>query len=317
MPKNPIQCQHGMSLSAFVDQYGLEAQCEAALQRARWPQGFICPECGGREHSKFLADGRRYWQCTHCRAQTTLRSGTLFHGSKLPLTIWFQAIYLVTQNKNCISALSLMRHLGVSYRAAWRLKHKLLEAMAEREAVRQLDGVVVADDAYLGGKHPGKRGRGSQNKVPFVAAVELDADGHPWHVRFDPIADLTAGSVEDWARRALGETVQLVTDGLASFSAAAVVVQTYGAIIVTPHRSSDLEPFRWVNTFIANLKTAIRGTYHHFKFRKYTRRYLAEAQYRINRRFDLPSLVGRLLHTCARTQPAPEKWLRLATARAG
>lgn len=318
MSKNPIQFQQGMSLSAFVDQYGMEAQCEAALQRARWPQGFICPECGGRgEHSKFLAEGRRYWQCTHCRAQTTLRSGTLFHGSKLPLTIWFQAIYLITQNKNCLSALSLMRHLGVSYRAAWRLKHKLLETLAEREEVRQLDGVVVADDAYLGGKRPGKRGRGAQNKVPFVAAVELDADGHPWHVRFDPIADLTAGSVENWARRALGETVQLVTDGLASFSAAAVVVQTYGAIIVTPHRSGDLEPFRWVNTFIANLKTAIRGTYHHFKFRKYTRRYLAEAQYRINRRFDLPSLIGRLLHTCARTPPAPEKWLRLATARAG
>lgn len=188
-----------------------------------------------------------------------MRSGTLFHGSKLPLTIWFQAIYLITQNKNCLSALSLMRHLGVSYRAAWRLKHKLLETLAEREEVRQLDGVVVADDAYLGGKRPGKRGRGAQNKVPFVAAVELDADGHPWHVRFDPIADLTAGSVENWARRALGETVQLVTDGLASFSAAAVVVQTYGAIIVTPHRSGDLEPFRWVNTFIANLKTAIRA----------------------------------------------------------
>lgn len=316
MPQNPIQFQHGMCLNEFLERYGTEERCEAQLLRARWPRGFVCPECEARAHSCFLAEGRRYWQCAHCRVQTTRRSGTLFHASRLPLTVWFQALYLVTQNKNCISALSLKRHLGVSYRTAWRVKHKLLEAMAEREEPRRLDGVVVADDAYLGGKRAGKRGCGAENKVPFVAAVELDQDGHPWRVRFDPIADLTAASVQGWARNALAETVQLVTDGLASLSAAAAVVQTYGAIVVTPHRSSDLEPFRWVNTFIANLKTAIRGTYHHFNFSKYTRRYLAEAQYRINRRFDLSSLVGRLLDACARTQPAPEKWLRLATARA-
>lgn len=317
MPQNPIQFQHGMSLSQLIDHYGTEEKCEAALLKARWPDGFVCPECGAREHSRFLAEGRRYWQCAQCRSQTTLRSGTLFHASKLPLTAWFQAIYLVTQNKNCISALSLERHLGVSYRTAWRVKHKLLEAMAEREDTRQLTGVVVADDAYLGGKHAGKRGRGSENKVPFVAAVELDEDGHPHRVRFDPMPDLKAASVLAWASKALEPTVQLVTDGLASLAAAAPVVATYGAILVTPHRSSDLDPFRWPNTFLANLKTAIRGTYHHFKFRKYNRRYLAEAQYRINRRFELPSLVGRLLHTCARTAPSPERWLRQAVVRTG
>jgi transposase-like protein len=318
MPQNPIQFQHGMSMSEFVERYGTEDKCEAALLQARWPDGFVCPVCGEREHSSFLADGRRYWQCAHCRAQTTLQSGTLFHASKLPLTLWFQAIYLVAQNKNCISALSLKRHLGVSYRTAWRVKHKLLEAMAEREDARQLVGTVVADDAYLGGKRAGKRGRGSENKVPFVAAVELDDDGHPQHVRFDPLPDLKAASIEGWARNALAESVHLVTDGLASLGAAAAVVAEYAAIVVSPRKSSDLDAaFRWVNTFISNLKTAIRGTYHRFGFRKYTRRYLAEAQYRVNRRFDLPSLVGRLLYTCARTAPCTEAWLRLAQVRAG
>lgn len=317
MPQNPIQFQHGMSLNEFIDQYGSEEQCEAALLRARWPGGFVCPECGGREHSCILADGRRYWQCAHCRMQTTLCSGTLFHASKLPLRIWFLAIYLVTQNENCISALSLKRHLGVSYRTAWRVKHKLLEAMAEREHTRQLSGVVVADDAYLGGKRAGKPGRGSENKVPFIAAVELDEDGDPQHVRFDPLPDLKGASIQAWATRALDPGAELVTDGLASHGAAAAVVATYGAIIVTPHRSSNLEPFRWVNTFISNLKTAIRGTYHHFAFGKYTRRYVAEAQYHVNRRFELRSLVGRLLHTCARTEPCPEAWLRQAVVQAG
>ena len=82
-----------------------------------------------------------------------MRSGTLFHASKLPLTKWFQAIYLVTQNKNNTSALSLKRYLGVAYCTAWRVKHKLLEAMARRESKRLLRGVVLADDAVLGGVH--------------------------------------------------------------------------------------------------------------------------------------------------------------------
>jgi hypothetical protein len=94
-------------------------------------------------------------------------------------------------------------------------------------------------------------------------------------------------------------------------------VTAHGAIIVTPHRSSDLDPFCWGYTFSANLKTAIRGTYHHFNLPKYSRRYLAEAQCRVNRRFDLRSLVRRLVYTCANTAPCPETWLRLGVARAG
>ena len=317
MPQNPIQFQRGMSLSTFFAKFGSESACEAALLRARWPDGFVCPECGERAHSNFVVDGRRYWQCAHCRAQTTLRSGTLFHATRLPLTKWFEAIYLVTQNKNNLSALSLKRHLGVCYRTAWRVKHKLLEAMVQREDARILTGVVFADDAVLGGVHAGKPGRGSQNKSPFIAAVELDDDGHPQHVRFDAVDDLKGATLATWAERALHPDVHLVTDGLASFASAGAVVAEYGAIIVSPRKSSDLEPFRWVNTFISNLKTAISGTYHHVNFAKYRHRYLAEAQYRVNRRFDLPSLVGRLVHACARTQPCPEKRLRQALTTAG
>ena len=81
MPQNPIQFQHGMSLSESIGQYGTEAQCEQALERARWPDGFVCPQCGTREHACFLADGRQYWQCAKCRAPCTVCSGTLFHAA--------------------------------------------------------------------------------------------------------------------------------------------------------------------------------------------------------------------------------------------
>jgi ribosomal protein L37AE/L43A len=316
MPQNPIQFQHGMSFNEFLALYGTEEQCEAALLQARWPDGFVCPQCGERRHSTFVADGRRYWQCARCHEQTTLSSGTLFHATKLPLTVWFQGIYLVTQNKNNLSALSLKRHLGICYRSAWRMKHKLMEAMAEREAPRRLRGEVVADDAYLGGKHAGKPGRGSENKVPFIAAVELSTEGHLQHVRLDAVEDLKGATIREWAGKALDPSVRLITDGLSSLAAAAPVVAEHEAIVVSPRKSSELSPFRWVNTVISNVKTAIRGTYHHFDFAKYRRRYLAQTQYRINRRFDLASLVGRMVWASARTAPCPERWLRLAEIRA-
>lgn len=95
----------------------------------------------------------------------------------MPLMRWFVAMHLLTQTKNNVSALELKRHLGVCYKTAWLMKHKL---MRQREDSRVLDGRVEIDDAYLGGERTGgKRGRGSENKVPFIAAVQTTPDGHP------------------------------------------------------------------------------------------------------------------------------------------
>ena len=87
------------------------------------------------------------WQCQACDRQTSLTAGTIFHASKLPLTLWFQAMYFLTQTKNNVSALELKRLLGVSYPTAWLIKHKLMQVMAEQEADRKLDGRVEVDDA--------------------------------------------------------------------------------------------------------------------------------------------------------------------------
>jgi hypothetical protein len=119
-------------------------------------------------------------QCAACRYQCSVISGTIFEATKLPLSLsrWFLAIHLLTQSKNNVVALELMRHLGVCYKTAWLMKHKLMEVMREREDTRQLEGRVEIDDAYLGGERTGgKVGRGSENKVPFVAAVQTMPDG--------------------------------------------------------------------------------------------------------------------------------------------
>ena len=178
MTMNRVQFQPGLSMSKFLDRYGSEDKCEAALVAARWPQGFACPDCGSGAHSTFLREARRYWQCGACRHQCSVISGTIFEATKLPLTRWFVAMHLLTQSKNNVSALELKRHLGVCYKSAWLMKHKLMEVMRQREDSRVLDGRVEIDDAYLGGERTGgKRGRGSKNKVPFIAAVQTTPEG--------------------------------------------------------------------------------------------------------------------------------------------
>ena len=151
MARNGIQFQKGLSLLAFQRLYGTEEQCEAALEKARWPDGFRCPRCGGQHHG--LVYGRRLkrYQCRNCGHQATLTAGTIMQATKLPLTTWFLAFYLIGQAKTGISSLELSRHLGVKYDTAWLLHHKILRAMADREEVYLLRGKIQMDDAYLGG----------------------------------------------------------------------------------------------------------------------------------------------------------------------
>lgn len=310
MAMNRIQFQRGLSMVEFMNRYGSEAQCEAALEAMRWPQGIRCPDCDHEGHTIFHRDGMKYWQCRACHGQTTLIAGTIFQATKLPLTAWFLAMHLLTQSKNNVSALELKRHLGVCYRTAWRLKHKLLQVMAEREAGRILGGRVEVDDAYLGGEKPGTPGRGSENKVSFLMAVQTTEDGHPQYLRLDPLP-FTKAAIGAWAEQALEPSCQVLTDGLGGFRGLSEVVACHHRIVLGSGRASAQHPeFRWVNTLLGNLKTAISGTYHAFKFCKYAGRYLVEFQYRFNRRFDLRTILTRLANAALATAPHPERVLR-------
>jgi len=168
MAKNKVQFQKSMNIHAFIQRYGSEDLCLQRLFDIRWPQGFRCPNCGHTHYCKLHS--RSVYQCNQCHQQTSLTAGTIFAYSKLPLTIWFLAIYLITQEKNGVSALELSRSLGISYNATWRLKHKLMQAMKERDDEVRLSGIIQLDDAYWGGARTGKVGRGAAGKRPFVAA---------------------------------------------------------------------------------------------------------------------------------------------------
>jgi transposase-like protein len=130
---NYIQYKPGLTMPDFLKQFGTEVQCEAELERARWPQGFVCPCCSHTGYSVFTVGSHKTFQCQSCRHQTSLISGTLFQSTHLPLTVWFLAIYLISQANTGLSSLALMRHLGVSYPTAQLIQRKLKETMSERE----------------------------------------------------------------------------------------------------------------------------------------------------------------------------------------
>ena len=313
MSINQVQFQKGLSMADFMERYGTQEKCHAALVASRWPAGFVCAHCASTRCCTFERKGLCYWQCSECREQTTATCGTILQATKLPLTHWFLAMHLLTQAKNNVSALELKRHLGVRYKSAWLMKHKLLQVMLEREEPRQLDGRVEIDDAYLGGALPGgKRGRGSQNKVPFIAAVQTTEAGQPVLACLKKL-EFTSEALTQWAKKTLRASAQVVSDGLACFKA----VTTAGArhertVTGGGAASAKLKQFRAVNTLLSNLKTSFSGTYHCFDFAKYGQRYLAEVQYRFNRRFDLSCILSRLLRAATLTSPHPERIIRAA-----
>ncbi len=313
MAMNRVQFQPGLSMAEFFDRYGSHEQCEAALVAARWPDGFACPACGGTQNSSFRREARLYFQCSACRHQCSVISGTVFEASKLGLSRWFLAMHLLTQSKNNVAALELMRHLGVCYKTAWLIKHKLMEVMRVREDSRVLDGRVEIDDAYLGGELPGgKTGRGSQNKVPFIAAVQTTPAGQPQVACFAPLP-FTAEGVAAFAAKSLATSATVVSDGLWCFRAVKLIGAEHEPTVTGGSAAcAKLPQFKAINTLLGNLKTALGGTYHAFDFAKYAHRYLAEVQYRFNRRFNLATIMARLLRAASVTSPRPAQLIRAA-----
>ena len=295
MPMNRVQFQPGLSMFEFLGRYGTEEKCEAALAQTRWPQGFVCPRCAGSVAYAFRRGRQSYRECAACGYQCSLKAGTMFEASKLPLTHWFMAMQLLSQAKNNVAALELRRQLGVSYPTAWLMKHKIMEAMRLREQDRQLHGRVELDDAYLGGERfGGKTGRGSENKIPFVLAVRTTDDGKPHQVCTAQLPFRRAAIAEFCAAHLL-RPLTVVSDGLDCFTVAAAAGM-HERIVTGGGRASAQHPeFQAVNILLGNLKTAFAGTYHAFKFGKYAQRYLAEFQFRFNRRYRMHLMLPRML----------------------
>jgi transposase-like protein len=149
------------------DWFPTEDACLAYLKSIRWPNGITCPVCDATKVWKKKKPP--FYRCAHCNHDFSVTSGTLFAATHKPLRIWFEAIWYVTEQKSGVSALGLMRVLGLgSYRTAWNWLHKLRKAMV-RPGRDRLSGVVEVDEAFIGGPRSGKRGRGA---VPVMLLLE-------------------------------------------------------------------------------------------------------------------------------------------------
>ena len=295
----------GLSEAAFRERFGTEEACRQALFDVRWREGLTCPGCGGSSFCRLKT--RRLFQCNRCKKQVRLTAGTVFQDTKLPLTTWFAAIYHLTQGKNGISAIELGRRLGVKRQTAWLVKHKLMRAMAGREAAKpKLSGRVEVDDAYLGGERTGgERGRGAAGKTPIVAAVETTAERKPRRLRLSVVKGFRKKAVERIAKRDFEPGSDVVSDGLSCWPAVEKAGCSHRPMVTgSGKRAAGWTPFRWVNTCLGNVKTAIAGTYHHVS-PKHAQSYLTSFAYRFNRRRQLDSIVERLAWAAVHTAPQP------------
>jgi len=295
----------GLSEAAFRERFGTEAACRATLFELRWGKGWVCPACGHGRCAELK--GRGVHQCNRCKHQVGLTAGTVFHWTKLPLATWFLAIYHLTQSKGGMSSVELARRLGTRQPTAWLIKHKLMATMALRDAGKpKLEGRVEVDDAYLGGERAGgKRGRGAAGKTPFVAAVETTADRRPRRLRLTVVKGFRKKEIERLAKRDFAAGSNVITDGLSCWTAVTTADCTHFPMVTGPgSRAAKWAPFKWVNTTLGNIKTALAGTYHHVS-PKHAQRYLASFAWRFNRRHQLDSLTERLAYACTRTAPHP------------
>src|ERR1700693_5518421 len=180
------------TLREFQTKFASEEACQQYLADCRWPDGFVCRQCGHRQ-AYALAKQKR-WQCASCRHQVSLTAGTVLHNTKTPLTLWFWAAYLMTTDKRGVSALLLQHQLGLRrYETAWMMLHKLRRAMVN--AVREpLHGDVEVDDTWIGGHQRGIKGSRQlkdRRAVPVLVAVET-RDDRTGRIRMVVLPNFTA-----------------------------------------------------------------------------------------------------------------------------
>ena len=279
--------QKGMSFKEFRQRFQTEDACEAYLFERRWPDGFVCPKCGGR--GCYRLHGRREYVCKQCHRQSSATAGTVLHRTHLPLTVWFWAIYLVARDKRGISAVQLCRELDISYSSAWYLLHRLRKAMGQRDKDYILSGVIELDDAYFGApKSNGKRGRGT-NKTSVLVAVSLTEQGHPCFLKIQT-SQLDAESVSAVTQQIIRLGSEIYSDALGSFRAALQSAYTHHYQVFD--KSSGA--LRWVHTLISNVKAFLLGTYHGLS-KKHLQSYFDEFAFRFNRCFWPQQLFPRLV----------------------
>jgi transposase-like protein len=285
------------TLPEFEARFGTEEQCRSFLEKVRWPDGFVCPACESR--AGWRRNTRDVFQCP-CGRQTSLTAGTVFEGTRKPLTVWFKAMFLMAGQKSGLSAKGLQRLMGFgSYQTAWSWLHKLRKAMVRPERPK-LQGRVEADEAFVGGVVEGAKGRGNPNPLVAAAVERVDGAGAPWpalgRLRLSVIADASAASLTEFTRENIQDGSSVLTDGWPSYACLPKVGFDHQPHVVgKPKNASKVLP--GVHRVFSLLKRWLLGTHQGAVSPKHLQAYLDEFVFRFNRRKS--SHPGKLFHRLA------------------
>jgi len=303
------------TLMEFEARFGTDEACRDYLSELRWPGGFVCPRCGGREAWTME---RGLWLCRRCRRQVSVSAGTIFQSARLPLTLWFRAMWYITSQKNGASALSIQRILGLgSYETAWTWLHKLRRAMI-RPGRERLSGLVEVDETYLGGPEEGQRGRPSAGKKALIAVAAEEAGRGIGRVRLRRIRDASAASLCPFVQDMVEPGSQVRTDGWVGYDGLAVMGYRHKVSIIAKGKKRADELLPHVHRVASLLKRWLMGTHQGAVSHDHLDYYLDEFTFRFNRRTSSSrgKLFYRLVQQAAQVAPQPYSAIvRKATRR--
>ncbi len=265
----------------FVEMFPDNTACAAFLIRLRWPEGFICPAC--KTSSIPWNESRGRLACPNCRHQTSVSAGTIFDKTRTPLMTWFEAAWHVTTAKNGMSAKTLERTLGTSYRVAWTMLQRFRVAMVDVER-KPLSGDVEVDETFIGGVQlGGKRGRGTTKSI-VVIAVEIKQPKGFGRVRMRHVPDASGESLLPFVRDMVAPGAVILTDGWRGYNK----LPEYGYTRKITVLSSSGDPAHvsmpGVHRVASLLKRWILGTHQGSVVPDHLQSYLEEFTFRFNRR---------------------------------
>jgi transposase-like protein len=270
-----------MNLVRLTEEFGSDDRCRARLEKLRWPDGVECPRCNSKRiaRRKDRKKARYQFQCKSCRYDFSVTSGTIFHDSHLSLWKWFLAVYLIAESKKGISANQLKRSLGVTYKTAWYLSHRIRAALREVDA-QLLKGIIEVDETFVGGEVEGM-GRGYKgNKVVVVGAFERGGA-----IRLKVVRGRDRETLQGFIREnTAGDAQAIYTDEWPAYRGIADQDTEHEAV---KHREGEYVKGDVHTNSLENvwslLKRSIIGSYHQVSA-KHLDTYLDELEFRFNNR---------------------------------
>jgi len=284
-----------MNLTQIAKSYHDEDSARAFLEAQRWPDGKPgCPHCGeiGRSYrlppiaGKPKKDGeityrKGLWKCGACRKQFTVTVDTIFEDSHIPLNKWLMAFHLLCASKKGMSAHQLHRMLGVTYKSAWFMAHRIRYAMAQLNLTK-LSGTVEVDETYVGGKERGLQGV-KKNKAAVVSLVERGGKVRSFHTEM-----VTGKTLKQVVRENVASNAHVMTDGHPGYRGLKKDFRRHSTIrhswkVYARKEGDVLISTNTIEGYFSILKRGINGVYHHVG-KQHLHRYLSEFDFRYNSR---------------------------------